>query len=126
MQPIAIQLSDTDARVPVYATLFVVAVGFYWWTIHILLLGRVPWGRVFPAAVATAVCITGLNIVSSLLFSGQIVSSERDYGPIGVVTVLLSYFIGFGVCLHLGAVLGRMWNERRTPLSLDAEDSGVS
>jgi len=26
--------------------------------------------------------------------------------------VLLSYLIGLGVCLHLGAVAGRMWNER--------------
>jgi hypothetical protein len=24
---------------------------------------------------------------------------------------LLSYLIGFGVCIHLGAVFGRMWNE---------------
>ena len=32
--------------------------------------------------------------------------------PIGVVTVLLSYLIGLAVCLHLGAVAGRMWNER--------------
>jgi len=29
-----------------------------------------------------------------------------------VVTVLLSYLIGLAVCLHLGAVAGRMWNER--------------
>ena len=25
---------------------------------------------------------------------------------------LLSYAIGFGVCIHLGAVVGRMWSER--------------
>jgi hypothetical protein len=49
---------------------------------------------------------------SALLFSGQIVSGEADYGPIGVVTVLVSYLIGLAVCLHLGAVAGRMWNER--------------
>jgi hypothetical protein len=43
------------------------------------------------------------------------VSGQADYGPIGVVTVLLSYLIGLAVCLHLGAVAGRMWNERGAP-----------
>ena len=56
--------------------------------------------------------MTGLGVFSDLLFSGQIVSSDSDYGPIGVVMVLLSYLIGLGVCIHLGAVAGRMWNER--------------
>jgi membrane protein len=71
-----------------------------------------PWRPLLPAAVATAVCVTGLGVFSALLFSSQIVSSDKDYGSIGVVMVLLSYLIGFGVCLHLGAVLGRLWNER--------------
>jgi membrane protein len=106
------ELAQVGGRVPIYVVTFVVAVGFYWWTIHILLFGRVGWGQLFPAALATAFCLTGLGVFSALLFSGQIVSSNRDYGPIGVVTVLLSYLIGLGVCLHLGAVLGRMWNER--------------
>jgi hypothetical protein len=44
--------------------------------------------------------------------SSQIVWSERDYGSIGVVMVLLSYLIAIGVCLHLGAVVGRAWSER--------------
>jgi hypothetical protein len=42
-------------------------------------------------------------------------------GPIGVVTVLMSYLIGYGVCLHLGAVVGRMWGERWQPSSPDNE-----
>jgi hypothetical protein len=59
--------------------------------------------------------VTGLAVFSALIFSGQITSSYNDYGAIGVVTVLLSYLIGFGVCLHLGAVAGQVWNERNTP-----------
>jgi hypothetical protein len=65
--------------------------------------------------------VTGLGLFSALLFSGQIVSSQRDYGSIGVVMVVLSYLIGFGVCLHLGAVLGRMWNERRATIPVSSE-----
>jgi len=50
--------------------------------------------------------------LASLLFSGQIVSSDDDYGPIGVIMILLSYLVGVAVCFHLGAVVGRAWNER--------------
>jgi membrane protein len=106
------ELARVGARAPIYVVTFVVAVAFYWWTAHVLLLGRVSWRSLFPAGLATAICVTGLAVFSALLFSDQIVSSERDYGHIGVVMVLLSYLIGLGVCLHLGAVLGCLWNER--------------
>jgi len=99
-------------RVPTYIATFVLALAFYWWTPHVLLLGRVTWGQLFPGAVATAVTVTGLGVFSAFVFSGQIVSSDADYGPIGVLMVLLSYLIGLGVCIHLGAVAGRMWIER--------------
>jgi hypothetical protein len=67
--------------------------------------------------------VTGLGIFSSYVFSAQIVSGDRDYGDIGVVTVLLSYLIGFGVCLHLGAVVGQIWNERNVPAPVPSEPS---
>ena len=113
------RLPTPQREEPFYLVTFGLAVPFYWWTLHVLLLGRVGWRPLFPAAVFTAVCVTGLAVFSELLFSGQIVSGYNDYGRIGVVIVLLSYLIGFGVCLHLGAVLGRMWNERRRGASDD-------
>jgi membrane protein len=91
---------------------FLIAVAFYWWTVHMLLRGRVAWRPLFPAALATGICVTGLSVFSALLFSGQIVSSAKSYGPLGVVMVLISYLTGLAVCLHLGAVVGRTWNER--------------
>ena len=122
-----IQLKQVGgARVPVYIATFILAVPFYWWTPHILLLGRVSWGRLFPVGLATAVCVTGLGVFSGLLFSQQIVSSASDYGSIGVVMVLLSYLIGLGVCIHLGAVAGRMWDERRSEPPADPEELPVA
>jgi membrane protein len=89
---------------------------------HVLLLGRIAWGPLFAGAVATAVSVTGLGVFSALVFSGQIVSSAADYGPIGVMMVLLSYLIGLGVCIHLGAVAGRLWNERGPEPPADPEE----
>jgi membrane protein len=106
------ELGDAGAKTPSYVVTFVVALVFYWWGLHVLLLGRIGWRELFPAGLATALCLTGLAVFSALLFSSQIVSSDRDYGSIGVVMVLLSYLIAIGVCLHLGAVVGRAWNER--------------
>jgi membrane protein len=110
------------ARVTTYIATFILALAFYWWTPHVLLMGRVAWRQLFPAAVATAVSVTGLGVFSALFFSGQIVSGNADYGPIGVVTVLLSYLIGLGVCLHLGAVAGRMWNQRGSQPPADLQE----
>lgn len=111
------ELAGVAARIPIYVVTFVVAVVFYWWTLHVLLLGRVGWAELLPGGLATAACVTGLGIFSSLLLSGQIVSSNTDYGPIGVVMILLLYLVGVGVCFHLGAMLGRAWNERNPPAS---------
>lgn len=96
----------------IFALTFVLAVLFWWWSAYMLLYGRVPLRQMFPAGVATGACITGLGIVSSLFFSDQITSGQRSYGPAGVVIALITFLVGFGVCLHAGAVFGRMWNER--------------
>jgi membrane protein len=66
--------------------------------------------------------VTGLGVFSRLLFSQQIESGNSDYGSIGVVMVLLYYLIGLGVCIHMGAVAGRMWDERRPEPAADPEE----
>jgi len=93
----------------IYLLTFVLAVLFWWWSAYMLLYRQVPLRRMLPAGVATGACITGLGVVSSLVFSGQITSGQKSYGPAGVVIALISFLVGFGVCLHLGAVFGRMW-----------------
>jgi membrane protein len=97
----------------IFLLTFVLAVLFWWFAAYMLLYRRVPLRRLLPAGVATGVCITGLGAVSALVFSDQITSGQKSYGPAGVVIALVSFLVGFGVCLHLGAVFGRMWNEWR-------------
>jgi len=109
------QTGPAGGRLLTFVCEFAIAVLFWWWTVHFLLDGRIGWRALFPAALATGFCLTGLAVFSLLLFSGSITSGETSYGPIGVVLVLLYYLIGAGVCLLLGAVFGQMWNERHQP-----------
>jgi hypothetical protein len=44
----------------------------------------------------------------------MISEGETSYGPAGVVLGITAYLIGFDVCLHLGAVFGRVWNDWRS------------
>ena len=107
------EVRPVGGRGLIFLLTFVFAVLFWWWSTYMLLHRRVPLRRLFPAGVATGACITGLGIVSSLFFSDQITSGQRSYGPAGVVLALITFLVGFGVCLHAGAVFGRMWNERQ-------------
>jgi membrane protein len=106
------QVGPLGGHVLIFVAEFAVAVIFWTFSAYVLLLSKVRWRALLPTGVATGVCLTGLSVFSALLFSSSVVSGDQNYGPVGVLTALLSYFIGFGVCIHLGAVFGRMWNER--------------
>lgn len=84
---------------------------FWWGSAYFMLFRKIPLRQLLPAGVATGAFITGLGVFSSLLFSSEITAGRETYGPAGVVLALISYLVGFGVCLHLGAVFGRTWNE---------------
>jgi uncharacterized BrkB/YihY/UPF0761 family membrane protein len=110
----------------VFLLTFVLAVLFWWFAAYMLLYRRVPFRRLLAAGVATGTFITGLGVFSSLLFSGQITSGEKTYGPAGVVLALISFLVGFGVCLHGGAVFGRVWNDWRDERASLDNQSGRS
>jgi uncharacterized BrkB/YihY/UPF0761 family membrane protein len=107
----------------IFAVSFVCSALYWWWSSYMLLYRKVPLRQMLPAGVATAACITGLAVVSSLLFSDQITSGQKSYGAAGVVIGLVTFLVGFGVCLHAGAVFGRMWNERQAERA--SHDDGV-
>jgi membrane protein len=115
------QTGPAGGRLLTFVCEFAIAVLFWWGTMHFLLDGRIGWRALFPAALATGFCLTGLAVFSLLLFSGSVISGENSYGPIGVVLVLLYYLIGAGVCLLLGAAFGQTWNERH-----QSPDGGTS
>jgi membrane protein len=87
---------------------------FFWWSIHYLLGGRESWRRVRPAAIATAHFWNGLGVFAAFYFSTTVVDDSRTYGSIGVTFTLVTWFIAMGAVLTLGAVVGAVWQRRRS------------
>ena len=112
-------VSSVWGRVAIVVVGVPAAVAWSWWTQHFLLSGRVPWRPLVPGALAIAVGLIGLSILAKLLLSRSIVTNHDEYGPIGVVFMLLSWLIALSVVLLGGALLGAALVERsrehRTP-----------
>ena len=85
---------------------------FFCWTMHFLLAGRVPWRRLMPPALVTALFWIGLELFSSAYFSSAIISDSKLYGTVGVIFTLMTWFIAIGAVIVLGAVAGATWQQR--------------
>lgn len=96
---------------------FVTYMFFFWWTIHFLLRGRISWRRLLPPAVATGVGFVALGVFARFYFSASIVSDDKTYGAIGAVFSLMTWLIGIGAVIMLGAVGGAVWQDRREQLN---------
>jgi len=92
---------------------FAIMAPFFWWTMHFLLGGRVPWRQLLPAAVATGIFFAGLGVFSKFYFSSTIISDSRTYGTIGAVLGILTWLIAIGAVIILGAVTGVVWLSQR-------------
>jgi membrane protein len=95
---------------------FVATSLFWWFTMWFLLAGRVHWRELIAGAVATGAFWVAMQAVFSLIFSNEIISDDKKYGPVGVVFALMSWFIAIGVVIILGAVVGIVWRERQLSL----------
>jgi membrane protein len=47
-----------------------------------------------------------LGIFSAIFFSAAIVTNDQDYGPIGVILIIMSWLVAIGSVLVLGALVG--------------------
>ncbi len=92
---------------------FAIMTPLFWWSMHFLLEGRVPWRRLLPPAIATGVFFTGLGVFSKFYFSSTIISDSKTYGTIGAVFGIMTWFVAIGAVIILGAVAGVVWENRR-------------
>ena len=85
----------------------------FWLGMHLLLAGRVPLRDLVPSALATSAFFLGLGAFSAYFLSDAVVANDKQYGPIGVVFILMTWLLALGVVLILGPVVGVVWRERR-------------
>jgi membrane protein len=85
---------------------------FFWWTMHFLLAGRMPWRALLPSALITGVLYGGLGEFSKFYFSSTIISDSKTYGTIGAIFSIMTWFIAIGAVIILGAVAGAVWADR--------------
>jgi len=91
----------------------VVVMVFFLWTMHFLLAGRVHWRQLIRAAVVSGLLWVAFAVFSSLYFSSALISENRLYGTLGVVFILLTWFIAAAAAVVvLGATCGAVWQER--------------
>ena len=98
-------------------TSFLVVAAFFWLGMHLLLAGRVPYRALIVPAIVTSAFFLGLALFSAAFLSDAIISNDKEYGPIGVVFILMTWLLAVGVVLILGPVVGvaiqERWRDRR-------------
>jgi membrane protein len=88
------------------------SIGFFWWSMHLLLSGQRPWRGLLVPAVVTAVLWVVLEIFGALYFSASITKDTRLYGAIGGVFSLITWFIAIDVVVVVGALAGDVGQSR--------------
>ena len=79
---------------------------FYWWSQRVLLAGRIAPLSLAPGALLIAAGVTLLLMLTPWAFSGQITSSVRQFGLIGVTFVLATWQLVLSVLIVGGAAIG--------------------
>ncbi|MFF8506563.1 YhjD/YihY/BrkB family envelope integrity protein [Streptomyces sp. NPDC015492] len=94
--------------VPVF---FLVSVGIWMWTQHLLLAKRVPWLPLLPGAVLAAVATSALSLTARLYMPAALDKALAEYGSLGLVLTMLSWLIvvcaAITFAFTIGAVLAQ-------------------
>jgi membrane protein len=99
------------------------AVGLWWWTPFVLLMGRVRLRSLLPCGVLTAVCLLVLGRVSVVVLPRAISNNERRFGTIGVIFAIQSWLVVVGVTIVAAAVIGAVAAQTSGPLGALARGS---
>jgi membrane protein len=100
-------------------TLLLIVVGlpltiaWAWWTQRLLLGGRIGWRQLLPGAIAIGVGLVALRLLAGFYLSTSITQHFHQYGPLGIVFILLSWLVALSTVMLGGAVLGAALHEHR-------------
>ena len=90
-----------------------VVLAWSWWTQHFLLRGTVGWRLLLPGALAMTAGLLALRVVAAAYLSRGITSNFQQYGPLGIVFMLLTWLVAVSLIMLGGPVLGAALHERR-------------
>jgi membrane protein len=91
---------------------FALLAGFFWLGMYLLLSNRVPFRRLIVPAVVTSLFFIGLGAFSAAFLSDAIIANDKEYGPIGVIFIIMTWLLATGVVFILGPVVGLSIEER--------------
>lgn len=88
-----------------------VAALLWWWTLHVLLSGRVRWRALVVPAVVTGASVVAYSAGSALVMPHYASSSAAQYGTFGLVLAVATWLVGCAGVLVAAAVVGRVLTE---------------
>jgi membrane protein len=97
--------------------LLLMQVAFWWVTAYLLLGGRVGWRQLLPGAVLSCVAVSVYGLVSSIYLPGRISESAHQYGPIGLIFIILSWYFVLFCIVVAGAAIGPVLLEEDNALA---------
>ncbi len=117
--------SQVEARAgepPVAATFGAVGVAVqvgvaalvWWWTLHVLLSGRVRWRALVVPATVTGAAVVAFSAGSALVMPQYADSSAAQFGTVGLVLAVATWLVAFAGVLVVAAVVGRVLAEDET------------
>src|SRR5262245_834948 len=69
------------------------AVGLWWWTPYVLLMGRVRLRSLLPCGVVTGIAMLVMGRVAAVVVPRTVRTNERRFGTIGVVFAVQSWLV---------------------------------
>jgi membrane protein len=81
---------------------------FWWWTLHSLLLGDVPWSDLLPTAAISSVVVLVLARGSELVMPLYARSVISQYGSFGLILALATWMVVMAGALVLSATVGSL------------------
>src|SRR5262249_34303451 len=100
--------SDVLATPTVLAVTLCLHILFWWWSLHWLLLGDMPWSDLLPAAAISAVVPLVLARTSELFMPVYAKSMISQYGSFGLILALATWMVMMAGALVLSATVGSL------------------
>jgi len=85
----------------------------WWWTMHVLLLGRRHPLVLLPGAALTGVALVVYSWASGAVMPRVAAGEAAQFGTLGLVLAVATWLVGFAGILVVAAVLGRAVGEDR-------------